>query len=295
MTPGPGSAAPGPRTAAPAVVAHRGASAELAEHTLRAYEQALLDGADAVECDVRLTRDGHLVCVHDRRVDRTSTGRGVVSAMTLEGMTELDYGSWHDPWPASADALLEDNDRVALPPPDPGEETPGPAGLLTLTALLELVADSSATLFVETKHPVRYGGLVESKLVAELHRFGMAAPPETERSRVVVMSFSASAVWRVRRTAPAVPTVLLGRSAAVLSSVAVGAVGATTVGPSISVLRERPELVARFREQGVGTYTWTVDDRADVELCRELGVEWVATNHPRTVRGWLDGTSGDAG
>lgn len=279
----------------PAVVAHRGASAELAEHTLRAYEQALVDGADALECDVRLTRDGHLVCVHDRRVDRTSTGRGVVSAMTLEGMTELDYGSWHDPWPESADALLEDNDRTPLPAPAAAADPGGPAGLLTLAALLELVADSTATLFVETKHPVRYGGLVESKLVAELHRFGMAAPPETELSRVVVMSFSASAVWRVRRTAPAVPTVLLGRSAAALSSVAVGAVGATSVGPSISVLRDRPELVARFREQGVSTYTWTVDDRADVELCRELGVEWLATNHPRTVRGWLGGDTSAAG
>jgi glycerophosphoryl diester phosphodiesterase len=56
----------------PFVVAHRGASAERPEHTLAAYELALAEGADGVECDVRLTRDGHLVCVHDRRVDRTS-------------------------------------------------------------------------------------------------------------------------------------------------------------------------------------------------------------------------------
>ena len=286
---GAGSSARGP---APAVVAHRGASAELAEHTLRAYEQALADGADALECDVRLTRDGHLVCVHDRRVDRTSTGHGVVSAMTLEGMAALDYGSWHDPWPESADALLEENDRAPVPP-RPTEA--GPAALLTLADLLALVADSPATLFVETKHPVRYGGLVESKLVAELHRFGLADPPEPAAARAVVMSFSASAVWRVRRTAPAVPSVLLGRSAAVLSPVAVGAVGAALVGPSVGVLRERPELVERFREQGVGTYCWTVDGRADVELCRGLGVDWVATNHPRTVRGWLAGDHGGAG
>ena len=148
---GAGSSAP---RGAPAVVAHRGASAELAEHTLRAYEQALADGADALECDVRLTRDGHLVCVHDRRVDRTSTGHGVVSAMTLEGMTALDYGSWHDPWPESADALLDDNGRTPVAP-HPADVAP--AALLTLADLLALVADSGATLFVETKHPVRYG------------------------------------------------------------------------------------------------------------------------------------------
>ena len=65
------------------------------EHTLAAYELALQEGADGVECDVRLTRDGHLVCVHDRRIDRTSTGTGLVSEMTLAQLRRLDYGAWH--------------------------------------------------------------------------------------------------------------------------------------------------------------------------------------------------------
>ena len=72
----------------PFVVAHRGASADLPEHTRAAYARALDEGADAVECDVRLTRDGHLVCVHDRRLDRTSTGNGLVSEMTLAQLRE---------------------------------------------------------------------------------------------------------------------------------------------------------------------------------------------------------------
>ena len=65
----------------PFVVAHRGASADRPEHTRAAYALALQEGADGVECDVRLTRDGHLVCVHDRRVDRTSTGTGLVDRL----------------------------------------------------------------------------------------------------------------------------------------------------------------------------------------------------------------------
>src|SRR5690625_1327821 len=80
----------------PYVVAHRGASIGWPEHTLAAYDLALQEGADGVECDVRLTRDGHLVCVHDRRVDRTSTGAGLVSEMTLAQLRQLDYGAWHD-------------------------------------------------------------------------------------------------------------------------------------------------------------------------------------------------------
>lgn len=132
----------------PFVVAHRGASAARPEHTLAAYDLALKEGADGVECDVRLTRDGHLVCVHDRRLDRTSTGAGLVSTMTLAQLRELEYGAWHDSWR-----------------PDGSH---GDTSLLTLDALVSLVLDwhRPVKIFVETKHPVRYGSLVENKLLA---------------------------------------------------------------------------------------------------------------------------------
>src|SRR6201993_1156407 len=143
----------------PFVVAHRGASGDLPEHTLAAYDLALREGADGVECDVRLTRDGHLVCVHDRRLDRTSTGAGLVSTMTLAQLRELEYGAWHGSWRPDG--------------------THGDTSLLTLDALVSLVLDwhRPVKIFVETKHPVRYGSLVGSKLLALLHRFGIAAPP----------------------------------------------------------------------------------------------------------------------
>jgi len=73
----------------PLVFAHRGSSAALPEHTLGAYLRALDEGADGLECDVRLTRDGHLVCLHDRRLERTSNGRGLVSSKTLAQRNEL--------------------------------------------------------------------------------------------------------------------------------------------------------------------------------------------------------------
>ena len=78
----------------PQVVAHRGSSADAPEHSLDAYLRALADGADALECDVRLTADGHLVCVHDRTIDRTSDGRGVVSVMTLDQLHDHDFGAY---------------------------------------------------------------------------------------------------------------------------------------------------------------------------------------------------------
>ncbi len=265
----------------PFVVAHRGASADRPEHTLAAYELALEEGADGVECDVRLTRDGHLVCVHDRRVDRTSNGTGLVSEMTLAELRELDFGSWHA-------GLQSDAEQTGAP---------GDTGLLTLDALVRLVLDWNrpVKLFIETKHPVRYGALVENKVLALLHRYGIAAPASADLSRAVVMSFSAAAVWRIRRAAPLLPTVLLGETSRYLGGSAATTVGATAVGPSIMTLRDHPELVDRAAAKGRAMYCWTVDHYEDVRFCRDLGVGWVATNHPARTKGWLqNGLTGAA-
>src|ERR1700741_4343232 len=218
----------------PFVVAHRGASGALPEPTLAPYDLALREGADGVECDVRLTRDGHLVCVHDRRLDRTSTGAGLVSAMTLAELRKLEYGAWHGSWRADG--------------------AHGDTGLLTLDALVALVLDwkRPVKIFIEPKHPVRYGALVESKVLALLHRFGIAAPASADRSRAVVMSFSAAAVWRIRRAAPMLPTVLLGETSRYLGGGAATTVGATAVGPSIATLREPPEVGGRAAAPGTG-------------------------------------------
>src|SRR5215210_7326162 len=141
-----------PRTR-PQVVAHRGSSHDTPEHTLAAYVKALEQGAEALECDVRLTADGHLVCVHDRDLRRTASKRVVVSAMELADLSELDFASWKNPW-----ADLDDE----APDRDPDRD-----GVLTLRRLLETVAayDRRVELAIETKHPTRYAGLVERKLV----------------------------------------------------------------------------------------------------------------------------------
>src|SRR3712207_1303777 len=123
----------------PQVVAHRGASAVKAEHTLGAYVAALDHGADALECDVRLTADGHLVCVHDRRVDRTTNSRGLVSTMTLTELDDLDAASWKHPWADLDDeAVQPDRDDTRV---------------LTLRRLLETVRDYDriVDVAIETK------------------------------------------------------------------------------------------------------------------------------------------------
>jgi glycerophosphoryl diester phosphodiesterase len=80
----------------PLVIAHRGDVESSPENTMEAFRGALEKGTDGVELDVRLSRDGHVVVMHDRRVDRTTNGRGPVGNLTLAQLKELDAGSWYD-------------------------------------------------------------------------------------------------------------------------------------------------------------------------------------------------------
>ncbi|RKE20156.1 glycerophosphodiester phosphodiesterase [Streptomyces sp. TLI_171] len=243
------------------VIAHRGSSAALPEHTEEAYRRALEEGADGLECDVRVTADGQLVCVHDRTVHRTSDGQGVVSAMTLDQLSRLDFGSWKHP------------------------EQPQPSSILTLERLLELVADAGrrVELAVETKHPVRYAGRVEAELLRMLGRFGLL-PATPEESTVRVMSFSELALHRVRRAAPALPRVYLWeRRLPVLGRTRSLPGGAAIAGPGIELVRRDPGMVTALRRAGHRVHVWTVDRPEDVELCLELGVEALITNRPAEV------------
>lgn len=258
------------------VVAHRGASEDVPEHTLAAYQKALQDGADALECDVRLTADGVLVCVHDRTVNRTSNGRGVVSTLELADLAALDFGSWRDPWPGLAGDEEPDRDHRAV---------------LTLERLLELAVDwgRPVTLAVETKHPTRYAGLVERRLVELLDRFGLAhggcAGPHHVQVRV--MSFATLGLRRVRALAPRLPTVLLLARVPLRLRDGSLPTGTRIAGPSIDIVRAHPEYVAKVHARGHAVHVWTVDDPADVALCARLGVEAIITNRPRQVRAQL--------
>src|SRR5206468_10616798 len=123
----------------PFVIAHRGASAYAPEHTLASSQLAIEQGADCVESDLHLTRDGVLVCLHDRTLERTTNVREIfpergrpwgergagncawfVHDFTLAEIRRLDAGSWFDPRFSGSrvptfDELIElTRDRTAL-------------------------------------------------------------------------------------------------------------------------------------------------------------------------------------
>ncbi|MFF2651687.1 glycerophosphodiester phosphodiesterase [Streptomyces sp. NPDC058045] len=252
------------------VVAHRGASRDAPEHTLAAYRKAIEDGADALECDVRLTADGHLVCVHDRRVNRTSNGRGAVSTLELSELAALDFGSW------------KQREREAEEPDWSGAPD---TSVLTLERLLGLVtdADRRVELAIETKHPTRWAGQVEERLLVLLRRFGLDSPRPGTSSQVRVMSFSARSLQRVRAEAPGLPTVYLMQFISPRHREGRLPPGVGIAGLSLRIVRNHPGYVQRLRGAGHGVHVWTVDEPHDVELCASLGVDAIITNRPREV------------
>ncbi|WP_225832866.1 glycerophosphodiester phosphodiesterase [Streptomyces sp. NK08204] len=258
------------------VVAHRGASEDAPEHTLAAYKKAIEDGADALECDVRLTADGHLVCVHDRRVNRTSNGRGAVSALELADLATLDFGSWksREAWRGR-----EEPDWVQRP------EDRGDTSVLTLERLLELVTDSGrrVELAIETKHPTRWAGQVEERLLTLLKRFGLDAPAGAAESPVRIMSFSARSLHRIRAAAPTLPTVYLVQFLSPRLRDGRLPAGVRIAGPSIRIVRNNPAYIERLKRAGHLVHVWTVNEPEDVDLCVELGIDAIITNRPRAV------------
>jgi glycerophosphoryl diester phosphodiesterase len=242
----------------PQVVAHRGASHEIAEHTLGAYVEALRIGADALECDVRLTADSQLVCVHDRTLNRTAGVPVPVSEMTLEDLRQYDFASWKGPFQPDID---DSHTRI-----------------LTLETLLETVMNAGrrVEVAIETKHPTRFGGLVEHKLARMLKGMGL----DGADSPVRVMSFNYAALHRMRRLTPDLNMVMLmdhPRYWPALKRV----IGEDWwLGPGIKPLREHRAWGERMRDTGRPMHVWTVNEVADLQRCLQLGVEGVITDRP---------------
>ena len=254
----------------PQVVAHRGSSDAQAEHTLAAYRQAVREGAGALECDVRLTADGHLVCLHDRRVERTSDGHGVVSSLELADLHDLDFASWKG---------------INNEAPEYDDET---RRVLTLERLLDMVATANrrVELAIETKHPTRYAGLVERRLIELLRAYGWDG--SSADSPVRVMSYSWTSLRRVNEGAPGLPTVyLMDRVPLRLRDGSLPR-GTRIAGISIRTARAYPYLVSRMHQRGNQVHVFTVNDPVDVQLCRNLAVEAIITDRPGYVRSLLE-------
>jgi glycerophosphoryl diester phosphodiesterase len=203
------------------------------------------------------------VCVHDRDLRRIAGHQGVVSAMELATLHELDIASRRP----SRELVDEDTDL------DPELD-----GVLTLRRLFETVAacDRPVELAVETKHPTRYAGLVERRLVDLLQEFGW----HQDGSPVRVMSFSYLALQRVQRLAPELRKVMLFEHARHWPVLRRLVEDDWVAGPWIDTLRKHPEFGRRLADSGREIHVWTVNTSAELQICLDFGVTAVITDKP---------------
>ncbi len=225
------------------VWAHRGASAEAPENTLAAFVAAEAAGADGIELDVHLSRDGVPIVIHDATVDRTTSGRGAVDRLSLSELRRLDAGSWFAP-------------RFA------GEPVP------TLEEVLHW-AEGRLRLNLEIKD-----GAAGQAILALLPRY--------PRAQILVSSFDHKILAALRRVDPELPLGFLIESVfwrrALRRAVAAGA---ECLNPRFDLV-SRPMLAA-CRLHGLAVYPWTVDTPQQIAGLMRQGVEGVFTNEPSRV------------
>ncbi len=239
-----------PRT--PAIIAHRGASAAAPENTLAAFTLAVALGADGIELDVKLSKDGVPVIMHDLTVDRTTDGHGRVADLTLAELKKLDAG-------AKKDA------RFA------GERVP------TLAEVFEAVADKLWINVELTNYTTRGDGLV--RVVVELiGKMNLGR-------RVLLSSFDPFAIRAAKVFDPALPVAQLtaqGMPVYLRDAWLAPIAPHEARHPDAVQLKQRG--VAHYRRKGCRVNVWTVNDPDDMRRFVSQGVDGLITDVPDVAR-----------
>ncbi len=242
----------------PIIFAHRGSSAYAPENTLAAFELAVQQGAQAIEFDAKLSADGHVIAIHDQRVDRTTDGSGKVAEMPLSAMRELDAGS-----------SFSDKFR--------GERIP------TLDEIFEAVGKRVLINVELTNYATPFDALVP-KVVELVKRHAL-------EKRVLFSSFLPHNLQRARRLLPEAPRGLLTWAGWTgVCSRTIGWLGPyQALHPFFTSVTGK--LVQRFHAVGQRVHAWTVNDEAEMRRLLALGVDGIFSDDPLLGLHALDAVS----
>jgi glycerophosphoryl diester phosphodiesterase len=233
-------------------VAHRGYSAVAPENTLPALAAAVLGGATFVEFDVRTTADDVPVVIHDRTLDRTTTGTGHVWENRWSDIAGLDAGSWFSPAYAGT--------RVPL-----------------LSEALDLLAPAHAELLLEIKPPATADQV--KAIVAQLADRDLL-------DRTLVQSFDPEVVRLVRTVAPDVRRGLLRLGFGAETVELARELGVVCCNPSVADVLGDPATVASLTGSGVDVMPWTANDPAQWPALAAAGVAGLITDRLGELTGW---------
>jgi glycerophosphoryl diester phosphodiesterase len=254
----------------PFIIGHRGASAHAPENTLAAFDLALDAGADGIEFDVRLARDGVPVVIHDATLERTALRPGRVESLASSELLGVDAGTWFNlRFPSAA------QDGFAR------ERVP------TLARLFERCGPRAALLYVEMKcdAPSAYAPLAAA-VVRLILEHGL-------RESAVVKCFAHEAIREVKRLDPRVRTAALfeprlSRPYLPPRRVIAAALACGADEISLHHTLARRSVAEAARREGLDVLAWTVDSPSYLRRARALGLRAVFTNRPALMRAALE-------
>jgi glycerophosphoryl diester phosphodiesterase len=232
----------------PIVFAHRGDNTHAPENTLSAFTKAVEKGADAIEFDVKLSADGHVIIIHDQTVDRTTNGHGQVRGMSLAALRDLDAGTQY-------------------PGQFPGEKIP------TLEEVFESVGKRIYMNVELTNYATPFDRLVP-EVVKLVKKFGL-------EKRVLFSSFFPHNLIKAARLLPEVPRGLLtwsgpmgwwGRNAGFRQE------RYAALHPYLDDVT--PGLVNQVHAAGKRVHVWTVNGEDALKQMIGLGVDGIFTDDP---------------
>lgn len=233
------------------ILGHRGASQYAPENTLPAFEMALDQGADGVELDVHLSKDGELVVMHDERVDRTTNGHGFIRDFTMDELKSLD-----------ACCGMQGYAGVTVP---------------ALSEVYGLFRATDKLINVEIKTDIiDYPGICE-KLLALEDSMGM-------NGRIIYSSFNHYTVTELKSLRPEARIGLLYMSMLREPWEYAVKVNAQALHPHFITLSKTPGMASECRRLGIETNVWTVNESDWMERLAKLGVTSIITNKPDLAR-----------
>lgn len=250
----------------PLIIGHRGASAIAPENTLVAFEQAMSDGADGIEFDVRFARDRVPVVIHDAGLRRTGLKSIDVASLSSRELSEVDVGTWFN-----RRHPLRAKDEYTL------------ATIPTLAQVFERFRDGRARLYVEMKCDSLNEGRPLAQAVSDLVR------DYSLFDSVVVESFAHQSIAWIKRLDSRLRTAALFEpglsrpfpSARRIIERAV-AFGADEIALHRTLAGRR--VAAEAARHGMSTVVWTVDNPSWKERARRYGVHAIITNNPALMR-----------
>jgi glycerophosphoryl diester phosphodiesterase len=246
----------------PLIIAHRGASALAPENTLAAFRRAVADGAEGIEFDVRLAKDGEPVVFHDASLKRLTGAKERVAQLTAAELGRVDVGSW-----------FNNRRRKELANDDFSRET-----IPTLGRTLELLGDFPGLIYLELK-------CRESEIEQLARAVAEVIAGSRLLSRIIVKSFQLEAIPAIKKLCPEVKTAALFapqimtilRKEKRLVNIACE-LGAEMVSVHFSLATR--QLMKKAEKRGLPVTIWTADNPRWVRRAFDLGLYAVITNHP---------------